>query len=138
MNTIRFQIFKEDRIGDIQEKFSDLFPVLWIKIFKHMGSVNPVTTQNLMFCPEVKMSDINPNFRDGMLMLSGKMTVSELEQIFYNKFGLSVQVSQRNGSPVMESSMMKDFLFKHNNRREYEGFPAFGEAVYFQEVPYGC
>ena len=38
MKTLQLYIWKDDSIRNIQEKFSDLFPGLQIKIFKHMGN----------------------------------------------------------------------------------------------------
>jgi hypothetical protein len=137
MNTLQLHIWKDDSIINIQEKFSDLFPFLWIKIFKHVG-INKANGQNIMFCPEVKMSEINSNFKDGKLMVSSIMTVSELEQTFYDKFGLFVQVSRKNGSQVTESSLINNFILKETKYQEYKDFPAYVETVYFRQDPVGC
>jgi hypothetical protein len=138
MNKIQFQISRQDTIGQVQEKFSGLFPFLWIKIFKQVGGFDQYKTQNIMLCPEVKMSDMSPNFHDGTLIISGNMTVAVLEEYFYDIFGLVVQVYGKDGSPVMESSVIHDFLFKHVNQPEYAGFPVFGKAAYFRQIPFGC
>jgi hypothetical protein len=84
------------------------------------------------------MSEINSNFKDGKLKISSIMTVSELEQTFYDKFGLFVQISRKNGSQVTESSLINNFILKETKYHEYEGFPAYAEAVYFQHDPVGC
>jgi hypothetical protein len=137
MNTLQLYIWKDDSIRNIQEKFSDLFPGLQIKIFKHVDGKNSIHGQNFMFCPEVKMIEINPGFRDGMLPVSGSLTVSDLEQAIFEEFGLFAQVFRKNGNPMEETSRMKNYL---SERAEYpvnEGFPTYREPYYFHQIQFG-
>src|SRR5450755_1950570 len=138
MSTIQLYIWKNDSIRDIQEKFIELFPGLQIKIYKHVECKNGIQSQDIMFCPEVRMIEINPGFRDGRIGIPGSLRVTDLEQAFFEKFGLFVQVFRKNGSPVEEASRMSHFLLERTTYLVKEGFPAYSEGVYFRQIPFGC
>ena len=86
--------------------------------------------EDIMFCPEVKMIEINPGFRDGYLPVYGNLTVSDLERAFLDVLGLFVQIFRKNGTPVEESCKMVSFLLERQGYQVTEGFPTYIESIY--------
>jgi hypothetical protein len=138
MKTVQLKIFKDDSIRSIQEKFSGIFPYLWISIFKHIDGNNRLGGQNILFCEDVRMGDIHLGFRDGTIMVSDSMTVSELEKAFFDKLGLLVQISRKSEMSGQETSELDNSLLNQANRSEREVLPPHVKIVYFRDVPFGC
>jgi hypothetical protein len=134
MFSIQFHIHRHDSIGKIQYRFSEEFPFLSIKIFMHTKS-NYSTSQDMLFSPEVKMNEISPGFNYGSIIVSGNMTIGEMEQVFSSELGLFVQISLKNGREVDDSRRIEEFLPGHLHVKE---FPFRKEAVLFRDVPFGC
>ena len=90
--------------------------------------------QDIMFCPEVRMIDLNSRFQDDILNISSSLTVSDLEHAFLEKFGLFVQVFRKNGNAIEESYPLCDFLLEKIN---YKIRHAYDEEVYYQRIQFG-
>ncbi len=65
------------------------------------------------------------------------MTLAAFESVFFNKFGLFVQVSTNDGRPEAEKSGVDQFALDEMNRSHREKLPA-KEIIPFLDVPYGC
>ncbi|HEV3225101.1 MAG TPA: hypothetical protein VGZ90_19640 [Puia sp.] len=137
MNAIRFYIWKDESIKNIQDKFSEIFPQFILKIFRRKDGSDYKKPSDIMFRNDVKMHEINPEFQDRSFMIKRNMAVPELEEIFNRKFGLEVQVSKRNGAPELKSSRVNSNFLKLTSQFESEGSPVSARAVYFEELPYG-
>jgi hypothetical protein len=135
MNAIRFYIWKDESIKNLQDKFSEIFPQFILKIFKRKEDGGYKKPYAIMFRNDIKMYEINPEFQDRSCMIKENMVVSELEEIFYKKFGLEVRISKRNGAPELKSSSVNSYFLRLTNQFESEGFPVSGRADYFEEVP---
>ena len=136
MNLLRLQIQREDSITKVREKFTDLFPALQIKIFKHLNNKMTVQGLDIMICPDAKMHEIIPFFHDHLIHIHEKMTVSQLEEIFLKKSGLSVQIFRKNGSAVEESSPMIDFLLEDENHNSSRGFVSCGKTAFLNHMSF--
>jgi hypothetical protein len=129
MNLLHLQIQREDSITQVMEKFTILFPALQIKIFKHLNNEVVVQGQDIMICPDAKMYQINPYLQDHLIPIHERMTVSQFEEIFKKKSGVSIQVFRKNGSVVEESSLLIDFLLEDENHKSGRGLAANGKTV---------
>ena len=138
MNTKLIYISKDDSIRQIQGRFSELFPYLRINIFKHVDRTERKTGENILYCPEVRMRDIDFSFQDGLIMISENMTVGDLEQVFYEKWTMLVQVTRKNKIPETDQTTIDHYLLKHANQDQPAISCAAGNFIYFRDVPYGC
>ena len=100
-----FLIGKTNSVKEIQDHFSGLFPFLRINFFKNRKSGSGLTGQSvILFSPESYLKDINPGITNGELAIRESMSVWELENEFFEKFGLSVQVLRRSGNLWLDTS----------------------------------
>ncbi len=113
MIPLQLHLSKEDTVRQVQDKFSDLFPHLLIKIFRHTDGTAPRGCQDIMLSPEIKMIQMNSAFRDDVLLIPGGITVSALESSFFRQFGLLTEICRKNGCPVRESVPISNFLMEN-------------------------
>ena len=111
MNTVHFQIERQDSVREIQEKFSDLFPYLLLSFLSNKEEKKLISRQ-AFYCPDVKMIEINNSLIGGSFELSDEMTVSQLENHLYDRFGLPVQVSRKSGKVWLGTHMTNDWALK--------------------------
>ncbi|PWT77585.1 MAG: hypothetical protein C5B59_03680 [Bacteroidetes bacterium] len=139
MNT-HIYIGKEDEVQTVQGRFSCVYPYLRITFFKNKGNHSKlVGDRSISFSPDVKMREINNDFCEGELEINDKTTVSELENTFYKKFGLSAQVSRISGNLWMDASKTGHLTLKDQNEHGREISPGFTAIpVIFKDVPFGC
>ncbi len=69
----------------------------------------------IFFPPESLMNDINPGIADGELVIREAMSVLELENEFYDKFGLSVQILRRSGNLWLDTSRTNSWTLKEQD-----------------------
>ena len=137
MDTQQLYIGKDDSILHVQEKFEFIFPNLCLSIFKHVSDGKKPTPQDILISDEAMMGDINPLLQEAVLTINPEMTVSEFETLFFDKFGLFVQVSRKHKDRETEKSLIDHFLLKEANQ-EKQTEPPQDETIYFRDVPYGC
>ena len=100
-----FFIGKTSPVKEIQDHFSEIFPFLRINFFKNRKTGSGFTGQSvILFSPESYLKDINPGITNGELAIRESMSVWELENEFFEKFGLSVQVLRRSGNLWLDTS----------------------------------
>jgi hypothetical protein len=138
VHILQLYVGKDDTIGDIQKKFSELFPHLCISLFRHTGGIDSLSEQDILFSPETKMTDINPVLREGRLEINPHMNVSTFESVFFNQFGLFAQISRKNRRFEAEKIGIDQFALDEANREEKSGTPIGAETILFRDVPYGC
>jgi hypothetical protein len=134
-----FQLYvgKEDTVKDIQNKFSEIFPHLLISIFNHRAGFEGKLNQDYLYTQETRIKDINPETESDKLDIDSHMTVATFESVFFNKFGLFVQVSRRNRQLDSEKYRIDQFtLDEVNSTHQEEIFP--GGITFFRDVPFGC
>ncbi|HTS44829.1 MAG TPA: hypothetical protein VMH01_10560 [Puia sp.] len=138
MSTVHFYINKEDSVKKVQENFSLLFPFLKINFFKTRGNNKTNINQSILFCPEVKMIEMNKNLEKGEIEIGDATTVSQLESGLFDRFGLTAQVARKSGNLWMPTSMTDSWTLREQNEHGKEISNNQGNLVCFREVPYGC
>jgi hypothetical protein len=136
VNNLQLYVGKEDNIRNIQTRFSEIFPHLWISLFRHTG--NNIPKQDILYSQETKITDINPSLQGGKLEIDPHMTVSTFESAFYMQFGLYAQVSRINCSRDAEKFGIERFALDEANREVRDITPLRPETILFRDVPYGC
>lgn len=136
MNNLQLYVGKDDCIRQIQEKFSELFPYLWISLFRH--SDNSVPKKDILYTRETPIAEINLGLTEGKLEIDPHMTVSAFESAFYNHFGLFVQVSRKNALTISEKFGIDHFSLYEANLKVNEKSSGTNETILSRDVPYGC
>jgi hypothetical protein len=90
MKTKSFYISREDTIQNVQDKFSQLFPLLTIHFYSQNNKT--LNTSCPMFSPGCRIGDLSPVVRDEFLQMTEKMTEGEIENRIQQNFGLHAEI----------------------------------------------
>jgi len=115
---MNIQIRKSKVIGEVQKDFTNAYPFLKLEFYRNMtGRTGSAVRQNL-----IKSDLLNAagNQKEGELEITDSMTVGQLEQAFYDKFGMMVQVSRKSGSIWLETTMTDNWTLKQQNEHGRE------------------
>lgn len=102
MNKTNFYICCNDTIAEIKGRFSQFYPSFEINFFSN----NEKTQSNnscVLFSPEVRIRDINPDCPNGYIELNDKMTMDELENLIHDRFGLHAEIQPTTRGRIMSS-----------------------------------
>jgi hypothetical protein len=102
-------------IADVQSEFRSKFEGLKIEFYKekhdpHKGS--PLAQQ---WPSSNKLKDIRTNHSKGNIVLSPEMTVSQLEYVFEDNFGLHVQVFRKSNNLWLQTSVTDEWTLEKQN-----------------------
>jgi len=92
MNKTNFHIDENDSIAEIKSRFSVTCPNYGIDFFT--GDDEPHSLNACaMYCPQVRISEINHQFRNGSIRINDQMEIEEIEHLIHDRFKLHVQIS---------------------------------------------
>ena len=109
---MKLPINDERLISDVQADFNHYYPYLKLEFFPRNGNVSKPPQ---FLSPGTRIDDIVYTMQDGTIQLSDQMTVSELERIFNERFGLRVQVFRKSGNIWLETTRTDKWTLKVQN-----------------------
>lgn len=107
-------------IETIQEKFNRCFPFLKLEFFSKKHKKGEGTSKNNLQKAGSKIADCRKIKRSGVIKISGREKVAELEQMFQDSFGLSVQVFRKSGKVWLETTSTDDWTLEKQNEQAKE------------------
>jgi hypothetical protein len=120
ISVMTIQLTPERLIEDIQKDFAYVFPYLKIEFFRK-GTRYRQTKERTITIPITQtLGSVFKNNRRGRLIISESMTVSELEKLCDEQFGISIQVYRRSGTLWLETSMTDGWTIQQQNDRGSE------------------
>jgi hypothetical protein len=136
MKTRSLNISGEETIQCVQNKFSELFPLLTI----HFYSLNEKVSSDdscVMLSPKCKIADVIPQFRNSYIPITENMMVYELENAIYHNFGLHAEISGKSGNQRILTSPVSRWLLneKYPRNNHQSGYRS---DLYFRNIPFGC
>ena len=111
---MKIKISADTKFNDVQEKFTEVFPFLKVEFYKEKYSENEVSTKDRIF-PDKIISDQVKIFKEGSMDITSSRTVAALEKEFYEKFGITMQVSRKSGNIWIETSKTDDRTLESQN-----------------------
>ena len=138
MSPLYFCVDSEDSVKGLQNGFSALLPHWRINFFKNRQDDKKVTGESSVFRPESKMKEINRNIQDGKFEISEEMTISQLENIFSEQFGLYVQVFLNSENLKVGKALDTAGTLKSQNEQKDEIAVKPDEQLLYRDFPYGC
>ncbi len=98
-------IQEEKTLQAVQQEFNALFPLLKIEFYdaQHAAGEGSLPFQQLRDSSKT-ITEVRRINRKGALIVSGQMKVSELEQGFYELYGLNVQVFRKSGHAWIQTT----------------------------------
>lgn len=121
---MNLQINRSKSIASIQNDFQSHFPYLKIEFFNSKHQIGEASLKENVIGGQLALSDVNPAIISGELALLPDLKVGELEQLFAEKFGLSVQVFHKSGSIWLQTTRTDNWsLIEQNKHAEEKEYP---------------
>lgn len=115
--TMKLKITDSRKITEIQEDFSRIFPFLKIEFFSRPHKVEGGTAREHRYHPSKTLGECRTIQKPGEISISPLMTVGELEQIFAENYGLSVQVFRKSGKVWLETTLTDQWTLEEQNKQ---------------------
>lgn len=116
---MQITINDERSIFAIQQEFTSLFPYLKLEFFSKLHRAGRPTLLKFMEPNGKKLGAFRTEHNSGVIPITPEMTVSELEQLFGDQYGLGVQVFRKSGSVWLETVLTDNrTLGEQNNQGE--------------------
>lgn len=114
--SMRLLISGDRLIKDLRKDFSLAYPFLQLEFFTNDSARKTRYAANTRVDHEKYLKDAwNQKSQNGSIDIKDSMTVLELENVFIDEFGLSVQVFRKSGNIWLESTMTDDWTLKQQN-----------------------
>ena len=113
-------------INELQRQFNGVFPYLKIEFFDIPHTSTNKLTKAHMFPPNRLIGVCGKLRHEGTITINPDDTVEKLENIFWNEYGLSVEVFRKSGNLWIETSLSNSWTLKLQNE---EG-KAFSDGKY--------
>jgi hypothetical protein len=114
------KIEPDKTIALIQQEFNTAFPFLKIEFFKNGKTLQRMYTTKELVNNEATLAAARLTSVQGEILVVDTMTVKELEQDFFNSFGLTVQVFRKSGRLWLETTMTDNWTLKQQNQHGKE------------------
>lgn len=114
---MKLHISKKTSIHELQKQFSDIYPFLKIELYNKPHAEKKLSSaKDKMSSGEIISA--SKNFKKtGAIDISQDRTVAELEKDFHDMFGIAMQVSRRNGSIWIETSLTDNRTLEMQNQQ---------------------
>ena len=103
-------------ISEIQNEFNQIFPFLKLEFFNNKSFERSDFSASQIIPRNRKLSDGQSDIKEDNIEIEEDMKVSDLENLFKNKFRLAVQVFRKSGNLWLETTMTDNWtLLQQNN-----------------------
>lgn len=118
-------IISDDRyIASIQEEFNQVFPYLKLEFFSQLHEPGQGNGPGYIQPSNKKLGELRKINISGEIIITPRMTVSQLEQAFGETYGLGVQVFRKSGKSWLETVLTDHWsLYKQNAEGEFLNNP---------------
>jgi hypothetical protein len=107
-------------VGEIQKSFSKRFPYLKICFFKKPHATGEASPLSEMYHADELIKNIRHKDKNGVISIDGEMKVSELEELFQEVFGLSVQIFRKSGKNWLQTTTTDFWTLNQQNNKGKE------------------
>lgn len=111
------KISADKKLIDIQKEFGEKFPSLKIEFYPGRHAAGEGSPADQTLNPELTIGAVRTVHKEGDLRISGDMEVRQLEQKFYEDYGLNVQVFRKSGHLWMQTSATDHWSLEKQNRK---------------------
>ena len=102
-------------LRDIQDVFSSFYPYLKIDFYSKRHKKYEGSPGRYEIEPNIRIGDIKANHTPGVMEIFPLYKVSDVEQEFLERFGLSAQISRKEKESWEQTTGMDDFTLKYLN-----------------------
>ncbi|MBY5959004.1 hypothetical protein KUV50_12705 [Membranicola marinus] len=112
---MQIQINLDTRIAHAQNKFHEVYPYLKIDFYNKPHDEEELSRVSDMISPNELFSSIKTIMRPESIDIGEERTVAQVEQEFYDKFGVAMQVSRKSGDVWLQTSKTDHLTLKKQN-----------------------
>jgi hypothetical protein len=105
----------DTRLSDIKKQFSDVYPYLKIEFFKRPHAKHKLSSETDRIISDKPMASLAKAGASAAIDINGKRTVLQVEQDFWDLFGLSVQVFRKAMNMWIETSFTDSWTLESQN-----------------------
>jgi hypothetical protein len=113
---MKIQISDNRKIMAIQDEFNRMFPYLKLEFFSKPHKPGGQSPKNLIEHNSKTLAECRVIHKEGDLVITPTMTVIDLEQSFYNNYGLSAHVFRKSGRVWLETTVTDGWTLEEQNR----------------------
>ncbi len=110
-------ITNDKKIKDLQAEFRQVFPSLKLEFYKGSHREGEASPARQQLDNERLLGEVRSVQAMGDLHIQDKMSVSELEKMLLEKFGLNAQVFRRSGTLWLQTSATDHWTLAEQNRK---------------------
>ncbi|MEZ5043015.1 MAG: hypothetical protein R2828_24175 [Saprospiraceae bacterium] len=110
-------ITDEKKIIDIQQAFSEKFPNLKLEFYASPHRAGAGSSPEELLSPEAKIGAIRKVHQSGDLSINGHLKVKTLEKLFFDQYGLSVQVFRKSGDIWLQTTSTDEWTLTEQANR---------------------
>lgn len=122
-------IDKSKKISSVQQEFQKLFPLLKIEFYKKMHSKAEGSSMKDMLNSETTIGNVQKKDAAGIIEINDPTTVAELENMFFEKFGLAVQVFRKSNNVWLQTTTTDNWTLAEQNQIAGENHITFEENL---------
>jgi hypothetical protein len=114
---MKLKISNDRKIADIQNEFTGFFPFLKLDFFGGGSEFSTDPVRKSMIITKHSVGELKKITKSGEITLFPEMSVSDLETIFNESFGLSVHILRKAGNIWLETSHSDTWSLEEQNRQ---------------------
>ncbi len=113
---MELRIDSDIKIRDIQKEFNAFYPFLKLEFFKNRHPENKPSPKAEKIDAGKSIQELTKFYESGRINIDSKRTVAEVENDFWETFGLSAQVFRKSGNIWIETSLTDNWTLDKQNK----------------------
>ena len=112
---IDIYVSEEDLIENVQKDFAFYYPNLKLQFFKNPHGEMEASAEQDLVMPKSTIAEVAMFHKSGRIDISPNRRIIEVENDFYFRLGLNVQVFRKAGNVWLETTKTDDMTLKEQN-----------------------
>lgn len=117
---MKIHITDKKKISALQKEFNKAFPFLRLEFFTKPHYAFEGNSRQYLIADYKTIGDCRKIHNNNSISITPRMKVEELEKIFYDMFGLIVQVFRQSGKVWLETTMTDNWTLAEQNQQGEE------------------
>jgi len=105
------------KLKDIMLEFNQTFPYLRIEFYSKHHERGEGSSVIYKLSDQQTIGEVRTRHVEGDLQINPEMTVEELENLFWEKFGLNAQIFRKSGAMWMQTTSTDQWTLREQNRK---------------------
>ena len=111
------EISDDKKLKDLQEEFNRQFPFLQLEFFANPHEDGKPSSKKDILKNDLLVGEVRDVHNSGHFTIDGDMKVGAFEQLFYQMFGLNVQIFRKSYGKWLQTWATDIWTLNEQNRR---------------------